>query len=71
MPCHLRKMKLCGTHTVGPETAASLAKKLSGICCLRIARKLLQAGTLDIKTIADMTELTEEEVRVLQTENDN
>jgi predicted transposase YdaD len=30
---------------------------------LKIARKLLQAGTLDITTIADMTELTEEEVR--------
>ncbi|WP_339138333.1 MAG: Rpn family recombination-promoting nuclease/putative transposase [Candidatus Electrothrix sp. GW3-4] len=38
---------------------------------LQVARKLLQAGTLDIKTIADMTELTEEEVRALQTENDD
>ncbi|XCN72534.1 MAG: Rpn family recombination-promoting nuclease/putative transposase [Candidatus Electrothrix aestuarii] len=38
---------------------------------VQVARKLLQAGTLDIKTIADMTELTEEEVRVLQTERDD
>ncbi|MCI5211167.1 MAG: hypothetical protein D3910_20825 [Candidatus Electrothrix sp. ATG2] len=38
---------------------------------LQIARKLLQTGTLDIKTIADMTEMTEEEVRALQTENDD
>ncbi|MCI5141169.1 MAG: hypothetical protein D3909_05465, partial [Candidatus Electrothrix sp. ATG1] len=38
---------------------------------VQIARKLLQAGTLDIKTIADMTELTEEEVRALQPRNDS
>ena len=35
---------------------------------VQIARKLLKAGALDIRTIADMTELTEEEVRVLQAE---
>ncbi|WPD20989.1 MAG: Rpn family recombination-promoting nuclease/putative transposase [Candidatus Electrothrix scaldis] len=38
---------------------------------VQVARKLLQAGTLDIKTIADMTELTEEEVRALQTDSDD
>ncbi|MGB5687134.1 MAG: hypothetical protein WBM35_15100 [Candidatus Electrothrix sp.] len=36
---------------------------------VQIARKLLQTGTLDIKTIAEMTELTEEEVRDVQAEH--
>ncbi len=36
---------------------------------VQIARKLLQTGTLDIKTIAEMTELTEEEVRGVQAEH--
>ncbi|MCI5208619.1 MAG: hypothetical protein D3910_07460, partial [Candidatus Electrothrix sp. ATG2] len=38
---------------------------------VQVARKLLKSGTLDIKTIADMTELTEEEVRALQPRNDS
>ena len=38
---------------------------------LQIAQNLLATGSLDRKTIAKMTELTEEEVRVLQIGNDD
>ncbi|XOF32291.1 MAG: Rpn family recombination-promoting nuclease/putative transposase [Candidatus Electrothrix sp. YB6] len=36
---------------------------------VQIAQKLLRIGTLDIRTVADMTDLTEEEIRALQAEN--
>ena len=37
---------------------------------VNIARNLLKTGTFEVKTVAEMTELTEEEVRALQPEND-
>jgi predicted transposase/invertase (TIGR01784 family) len=36
---------------------------------VNIARKLLKTGSFELKTIAEMTELTEEEVRALQAEH--
>ena len=38
---------------------------------VNIAQKLLKTGSFEVKTIAEMTELTEEEVRALQTEHED